>query len=84
MTANATARSARVRTPHTLTIHLVSPPVTLRFWTAQGIDLARQAACAESEGRPADAKRLWGLALEASPADDITIIYCIEHTKGAS
>lgn len=75
------ARHARVRAPHTLTIHLVKPPVTLRFWTVQALELASQAAEAQAEGDSENAQRLWSLARDTAPADDFTRNHCAERAK---
>lgn len=72
------------RQPHRLTIHSVTPPVILSFWTAQATELAQLAAEAERASNMAHAAHLWGLAAVTAPADAFTKSYCTEHAKVAA
>lgn len=69
------------RWPHRLILKGATPPVVLSFWTAQAVEIARNAAQAEREGRLEEARDYWSIARATSPADPATAAYCDEHSK---
>lgn len=70
------------RQPHRLILRTpTSVPQLLSFWTAQAVQIARNAAEHERQGDFENARLCWSLARDLSPADAVTRCFCDEHAQ---